>query len=168
MVSPTLSSPVAPAAADRITFVHHFVVRAPLAAVSAFHRDASGLQRLTPPPIVVQFNRVEPLAEGSLADFTLWLGPFPVRWVAVHSEVDPLSGFTDTQAAGPSRYWRHTHRFEVIDSVHTRVSEHIEHAHHPGWRGLVSRFLFNSLALRLLFTYRGIITRRALERSPAA
>lgn len=83
------------------TFQYAFAVRAALAAVAEFHHDARALQRLTPPPLFVQLHRVEPLAEGSLASFTLWFGPLPVRWMAVHSGVDFLHGFTDTQHSGP-------------------------------------------------------------------
>jgi ligand-binding SRPBCC domain-containing protein len=150
-----------------IVFEYHFKVRAPLSAVAAFHHDTRILRRLTPPPIRVQLHRVEPLAEGSLSEFTLWFGPWPVRWTAVHSQVGP-HGFTDTQSAGPLNYWRHTHRFTVLDGATTRVSERIEYAHSPGPRGLLSRLLFNRLALRLLFTYRAVATRYAVERRRAA
>ena len=55
-------------------FEHCFEVNAPLEAVAEFHRDARALRRLTPPPMWAQFHRVEPLGEGSKAEFTLWLG----------------------------------------------------------------------------------------------
>ena len=151
------------------SFDHHFTVPAPLAAVAAFHRDARALPRLTPPPIFVQLRRVDPLGEGAIADFTLWFGPLPVRWVAVHSQVDRLHGFTDTQQSGPLKFWRHTHRFEAIDATSTRVSEHVEFEHHSGWRGWLSRLLYNPLALGFLFNYRAWVTRRdAAAARPAA
>jgi ligand-binding SRPBCC domain-containing protein len=163
-----MPSPASPSigAAARAAFDYAFTVRAPLAAVAEFHHDARALQRLTPPPIFVQLQRVEPLAENSAAEFTLWLGPLPVHWTAIHSNVDPHHGFTDTQQSGPLRFWQHTHRFEAMDDHTTRVNEHIEYAHHPGWRGAFSRVLFNPLALRLLFCYRGLVTRWALEHGP--
>lgn len=150
----------------RATFDYEFTVRASLAAVAEFHRDARALRRLTPPPIFVQMHRVEPLAENSAAEFTLWFGPLPVRWTAIHSDVDPQRGFTDTQQSGPMFFWQHTHRFEAVDDGATQVREHIEYAHHSGWRGVFSRLLFNPLALRALFVYRGLVTRWALERGP--
>ena len=141
-------------------FNHNFVVRAPLAAVAAFHHDARVLPRLTPPPILVQLHRVDPLGEGSIADFTLWFGPLPVRWVALHSQVDPLRGFTDTQQSGPLKFWRHIHSFEAVDAATTRVSDHVQFEHHPGWRGWLSRVLYNQPALAFLFAYRTWVTRR--------
>jgi ligand-binding SRPBCC domain-containing protein len=146
----------------RHVFDHSFIVNAPLAAVAAFHRDAGVLPRLTPPPIGVQLHRVDPLAEGAIAAFTLWFGPLPVRWVAVHSQVDPLRGFTDTQRSGPLKFWRHTHTFEGLDGSTTRVSEHVEFEYHAGWRGWLSRLLYNWPALEFLFAYRAWVTRRAV------
>lgn len=75
------------------TFTYTFVVNAPLTAVAAFHHDTRILKKLTPPPIFVQIHRYEPLGDGSEAEFTLWFGPLPVRWLAVHLEVGE-HGFT--------------------------------------------------------------------------
>lgn len=144
-------------------FDYGFEVRAPLPAVAHFHSDARALQRLTPPPIGVQLHRADPLAEGALADFTLWFGPLPVRWVAVHTQVSRLHGFTDTQARGPLQSWRHTHRFERVSEHVTRILDHIEYEYPAGLPGLLARVLFSPLGLRLLFTYRRWVTRRALE-----
>lgn len=146
------------------TFQYAFTVRAPLAAVAEFHHDARALKRLSPPPMFVQLHRVDPLGEGAIADFTLWLGPIPIRWLAVHSDVHPLTGFTDTQQRGPLCYWRHTHRFEALDAGTTRVSEHIVYDYHPGLAGVFARLLFSSPGLTFLFWYRGWVTRRSLER----
>lgn len=144
-------------------FDYQFTVRASLAAVSAFHHDARALKRLSPPPMFVQLHRVDALAENSIADFTLWMGLLPIRWTARHSDVSPERGFTDTQQRGPMKFWKHTHRFTAMDATTIRVSEHIEYEHDRGGRGLLSRLLFNPLALRLLFAYRAWVTRRALE-----
>lgn len=144
-------------------FDYAFTVRASLAAVADFHHDARALKLLSPPPVVVQLHLVEPMANGSIAEFTLWFGPLPVRWRAVHSQVAAQRGFTDTQARGPLRAWQHTHSFdEVAGGV--RVQEHVEYEHDSGWRGVLSRLLFNPPALGFLFWYRGWATRRALEK----
>ena len=141
-------------------FETSFLVPASLIAVAAFHRGTEALKKLTPPPVFVQLHIVEPLAEGSRSEFSLWFGPFPVRWVAVHSQVDALHGFTDTQLSGPLASWQHIHRFEAVNEGSSRISEHIEYAYPPGWRGLWARMLFNPLGLHLMFAYRAWITRR--------
>src|SRR5262245_58129185 len=108
-------------------FDYNFIVKAPLTKVAEFHYDTRVLKWLTPFPIIVQFHRVEPLGEGSISDFTLWFGPLPIHWVAVHSQVDPLHGFTDTQQDGLLKRWVHTHRFSRVGEDLTRVSERIEY-----------------------------------------
>ena len=147
------------------TFDYEFTVDAPLEAVREFHHDTSALKKLTPPPTIVQLHDVEPLAEGSVSNFTLWVGPLPLRWKAVHRGVSER-GFTDVQAAGPARKWEHTHSFTPRTGESTRVCEHIEFEHKRGFWGAVTRVLFARPNLYLLFTYRKLATRWYLRRMP--
>jgi ligand-binding SRPBCC domain-containing protein len=139
-------------------FDFKFTVNAPLTAVSNFHHDTRILKKLSPPPIFVQIHRFEPMGEGSEAEFTLWFGPLPLRWLAIHSNVSD-NGFTDTQAKGPLKQWQHTHRFTAVSPQVTQVHEHIEYSHHSGWRGLLSGILFSKAGLYGLFTARKLLTR---------
>ncbi|MCB8983944.1 MAG: hypothetical protein H6659_08975 [Ardenticatenaceae bacterium] len=148
------------------TFTYMFTVNAPLTAVSRFHHDTQALKTLTPPPIFVQIHHADPLADGAVAEFTMWFGPLPVRWTAVHSHVSE-TGFTDTQVSGPLQSWQHTHTFTAVSPTTTRIHEHIDYSHDDGRRGLLSRLLFNPAGLYLLFTARQLITRWHLELSPA-
>ena len=140
------------------TFDYTFTVPAPLDAVRLFHHDTLALKKLTPPPIFAQIHDYEPLGEGSRAEFTLWFGPLPLRWLAIHSDVSER-GFTDTQARGPLARWQHTHRFTPVDATHTRISEHIEYAYKPGLWGWFTRLLFGRPGLLGLFTARQWLTR---------
>ncbi len=149
------------------TFDFTFTVRAPLSAVADLHRDTHTLQWLTPPPVQVRMHRVEPLAEGSVSDFTLWFGILPIRWTARHSNVDSEHGFTDTQVRGPMKHWVHTHTFSEEDGGVSRITEHIEYEHFSGAQGLLSRLLFTPIGLRLTFCYRRFATRRLLEKRSA-
>ena len=144
-------------------FDYAFTVAAPLAAVRDFHRDTSALKRLTPPPTFVQLHAIEPLAEGSVSRFTLWVGPLPLRWTAVHRNVSDR-GFTDVQAKGPARKWEHTHSFVPLDDRTTEIREHIEFEHKDGFQGVVTRILFSQPNLWLMFTYRKLVTRWFLAR----
>ena len=151
-------------------FEHTFTVGAPRDVVAEFHGDTNVLKRLTPPPLFVTLHRVDRLEEDAVADFTMWFGPIPVRWRAVHHDVDE-KGFTDVQIRGPLRNWRHTHRFIALDENSTRVDDRVIFKHHAGLRGWVTRLLFNRVSLKFLFAYRRTITRRALshpdrDRSP--
>jgi ligand-binding SRPBCC domain-containing protein len=145
------------------TFDFSFVVKAPLQAVADFHEDTSTLKTLNPPFIFVQLHRVDPMANGSISEFTLWMGPLPIRWRAVHSDVSSR-GFTDTQEQGPLNFWRHKHRFKTLDEDTTQIFEHIDYEYRSGIKGWLSRLIFGKLGLIGLFTYRQWATRRALER----
>jgi len=108
------------------TFDYAFTVNAPLDEVAAFHSDSRVLKMLNPPLVFVQLHRVDPMADGSVSEFTLWVGPLPIRWRAIHSGVG-TNGFTDTLEDGPMLSWQHTHRFEAIDKDITQIHEHIEY-----------------------------------------
>lgn len=144
-------------------FSYTFRVNAPLAAVANFHRSTDTLKRLTPFPIIVRIHRLDPLAEQSISEFTLWFGPFPVRWIALHTNVDPLHGFTDTQTRGPLLTWQHTHRFTALSEQQTQIEERIEYRHHPSLKNAWTRLVYAPWMLRILFLYRSLITRRALR-----
>ena len=144
------------------TFDYKFMVKAPLDKVRAFHQDTTSLKKLNPPPIIVQLQRVDPMVEDSVSEFTLWIGPLPIHWRAVHSQVSKY-GFTDIQERGPMARWQHTHHFLPVSDRVTQIQEHIEYEHFPGWRGILTRLLFNPLGLKTLFTYRKWATRQALR-----
>ena len=145
------------------TFDYQFSVDAAVSAVSAFHHDTRILKMLTPPPIFIQIHKFEPLAEGSTAEMTMWFGPIPVPWTAVHTNVT-VQGFTDTQHSGPLKHWQHTHRFEAVNERQTVVKEHIEYAYHSGLKGILSRLLFNRAGLFMLFSARKWLTRWHVSR----
>lgn len=145
------------------TFDHAFTVAASRAAVAEFHGDARVLKRLMPPPLFVRLHQAGQLEEGAIADFTMWFGPVPIYWRALHYDVND-HGFTDIQIRGPLRHWQHTHRFIPLDDRHTRVHDRVTYEHPAGAMGGLSRLLFNRASLTFLFAYRRYITRRALRR----
>jgi ligand-binding SRPBCC domain-containing protein len=144
------------------SFSSRFEVRAPLEAVARFHADPRALTRLTPPPTIMRVHRMDPLGEGSVSEFTMWVGPIPIRWRAVHSSIKALKGFTDTQERGPMARWIHRHGYRSLTSDTTEVTDQIWYQHPAGWRGLLTRLLFSKLPLLFLFRYRAWATRRAL------
>jgi ligand-binding SRPBCC domain-containing protein len=141
-----------------------FTIQAPVTVVAAFHRDTTVLKKLTPPPVIVQIHSIEPLAEDSVSVFTLWFGPLPLHWRAVHSSVDPASGFTDTLSGGPMAAWRHHHSWTALPGGATEMREQIEYEHKPGLPGLLTRILFAPPMLRLMLVYRRAVMRRECQR----
>lgn len=143
-------------------FQHRFDVRAPLAAVAEFHRRSASMGAITPPPVIVRIHSAPAvLQEGDLMEFTLWLGPLPIRWLARIEDVTP-HGFVDRQISGPFSQWKHTHTF-VANGESTTVHDQVEAEYSDKlfWK-LVGMGMW--LNLRLLFAFRGWKTRRLLEK----
>lgn len=140
-----------------------FEVAAPLEDVIDFHWNPRALKVLTPLPIMVKFHLVQPIRDGSVVDFSLWLGPIPVRWVAVHHDIEPQVGFTDSMMRGPFEAWVHKHRFEAMDANRTRIIDIVEAlpGTHPFW-GSISKLMWKNLPY--LFAYRRWRTRRVFEK----
>ena len=145
-------------------FSYNFKVQAPIKAVTDFHADTRALKTLNPPFIYVQLKKVDPMAEGSVSEFTLWFLLLPIKWRAVHTHVSE-QGFTDTQEEGPLAFWQHTHQFESLGDDVTQIHENIVYEYPSGWWGFLSRILFNHLSLKSLFTYRKWATRQFLSQS---
>jgi len=93
------------------TYVRRSSLPVSAEAAFAWHTRPGALERLVPPWQRVAVLEAAPLAEGSRTVLRLGFGPFHARWVALHRDVVPGSGFTDEQVAGPFRRWVHAHRF---------------------------------------------------------
>lgn len=143
-------------------FKHSFRVKAPLAKVIEFHQRSSSMSEITPPPIQVDIHQA-PLhpKDGDYMDFTLKVGPFPIRWLARFENVTS-SGFVDRQISGPFHQWVHQHKFTPIDDNLTEVTDRVSVRLRTNliW-GLVGLAMW--LGLPFLFAYRGWKTRRLLE-----
>ena len=142
-------------------FTHEFTVAAPREQVTQFHRAAQSLAALTPPPLVVQIQESpEVLSSGDELRFTLWLGPFPIRW---HAAIEGMSeaGFADRQISGPFDHWVHRHTFIDKGEGLSTVRDEIEYAYkNQIFWGVVGRLFV--VGLPVLFAYRAWKTKRLL------
>jgi ligand-binding SRPBCC domain-containing protein len=145
-----------------LRYHHRFTVKAPLADVAEFHSQSASMAAITPPPIVVHVHTAPAkLGEGDHMDFTMWLGPLPVRWLAQIEQVTPTS-FVDRQLRGPFASWAHKHTFEPVDAGKTAVIDEVNATLHANWFWkLVGASMW--LGLPILFAYRGWKTRQVLE-----
>ncbi len=133
-------------------------------AIQEFHADPRALPLLTPPPLFVQIVRDdrEALTSGEL-EFKLWFGPVPVHWLARHEPGPTSTSFVDRMIEGPMALWVHQHSFRpTADGV--ELADHVTLAHPSGWRGVLTRLIFDGLPLRFLFMYRHWRTKQAVAR----
>jgi ligand-binding SRPBCC domain-containing protein len=141
---------------------HRFRVSSPVRRVAEFHSRAASMAAITPPPMIIRVHRAPPvLMDGDEMDFTMWLGPFPIHWLA-RIEAVSSKGFTDRQLSGPFAEWVHRHNFVAVDEQTTEVVDEISlrlRAHPLWWLiGMGMR-----LGLPILFAYRAWKTRRTLQ-----
>jgi ligand-binding SRPBCC domain-containing protein len=145
-----------------VRYRHTFHVRAPLADVARFHTNAESLRAITPPLIPMRLHSApRQMEEGDEMDFTMWMGPLPVRWVARVEGVSS-TGFLDRQLHGPFSTWMHRHSFAVVDKATTEIIDQVEARlkSHVVW-GPVGAAMW--IGLPLLFGFRAWKTRRLLE-----
>lgn len=128
-----------------------------------FHDEPKTMPKLAPPPIFVQMRRNDrkTLTEGEL-EFTLWFGPIPFPWIARHQPGPTENSFADLMIKGPLEYWRHEHIFEEADGG-AMLIDRVTIKHKPGLWGVLTRLMFDGIPLRILFFYRHLRTRLALE-----
>jgi ligand-binding SRPBCC domain-containing protein len=150
--------------AERI-FIHRSVMPATLGQLFAFHEAPDAFGMLAMPPLIVQLleDTRSSLTEGELS-FRMWFGPVPLRWRVRHEPGPIESAFKDVQVEGPMARWEHEHIFEPVEGG-AQLTDRITLAHKPGWRGWLTRLVFDGPPLRLLFIYRHWRTRRELAKT---
>ena len=133
-----------------------FTTELPVSTSDAFawHERAGAFARLAPPwmPMTV-LRRHGTIQEGDWIEFRIGRRPFAVRWLAEHGEIKAGRFFTDVQARGPFRYWRHVHRFEPLGETAV-LSDDVDFI--PPLGGLGRALLTRSIQSRLSaqFAYR--------------
>lgn len=105
------------------------IVPVPRAQAFAFFADAANLEHLTPPCINFRILTPRPIAmqAGAVIDYLIALYGLPMPWRTRIDVWEPDVRFVDRQVAGPYRWWRHEHLFEVVDSG-TRIIDRVEYA----------------------------------------
>ncbi len=143
-------------------FVHRSEMPGTLQALQRFHEAPMAFERLAPPflQLRIEQDRRRSLTEGEVV-LRMGPGPLAIRWLARHEAGPTAHSFTDRLIDGPLACWVHQHIFEAQERG-VALTDRITLAHRPGWRGLLTRLLFDGPALRLLFVYRHWRTRRAL------
>ncbi len=117
---------------------------------------------ITPPPVIVQIHAAPTvLMDGDEMDFTMWLGPLPIHWVARIEETTPIS-FVDRQIKGPFARWEHLHTYVQEADGQTRVVDQVtaELSQNWFWK-LVGLGMW--LSLPVLFAFRGWRTKQILS-----
>lgn len=132
--------------------------------VFRYHEHPRALTWLIPPwesvrPIVPPKS----LDVGTRVVLENRLGPIRLRWVALHTELEPPHLFADRQESGPFAFWYHRHRFLDDGQGGTILRDEVEYQL-PG--GKLAELLFGTWVrskLERMFRYRHDVTRRMIE-----
>ena len=150
--------------ASRMQYVKETRINAPPEVVFRFHESPGVLQHLIPPWENMEVvESASSLLPGSKVVLHGHLGPFPIRWVAIHTEYDPPHLFADRQESGPFARWDHRHRFLDDGQGGTILRDEVEY---QAPLGMIGRWLGGWLIRRKLdrmFAYRHETTRRMIE-----
>ena len=148
--------------------MHHFIkesrIAAPPGVVFAFHESPGAFEALIPPWENVRV--VDPpssLKPGTRVILKTKIGPFPVTWVAEHTEYVPGKLFADRQVRGPFAYWFHRHRF-LDDGQGGTILRTKSTTVHPwaSWETCLEPG-FWSRSFRKMFDYRHETTKSIVE-----
>jgi uncharacterized protein len=137
-------------------------LEAPADEVYAWHLRPGAFERLTPPWEHVRVLEHGGVSEGSRAVLRARAGPVPVRWVAVHRDVEPGRGFTDEQESGPFSHWVHRHRMTPDGAEASVLTDRIEFAPPYGWLGAAAGLWVVRSRLRRMLRYRHELLRNDL------
>ncbi len=145
-------------------FVKESRINAPPTTVFAFHESPGALERLTPPGEKLQvIEGGGSIRPGSRVVLKMGLGPFSLRWVAVHTEYDPPHLFADRQESGPFARWYHRHRMIDDGQGGTLLRDEVDFDPPLGLLGRLLSGWFLKRKLRAMFDYRHETTRTLVE-----
>ena len=131
------------------------VVPAPRPEVFAFFENPLNLKKLTPRAMDFTIREIGelPAKPGFRIVYTIkWLF-VPIKWVTIFEEYDPPHGFTDVQARGPYRLWRHEHSFEDLGD-RTLMRDRVQYELPFGILGSIVHRLIVARQLERIFDYR--------------
>jgi uncharacterized protein (TIGR01777 family) len=128
----------------------------------AWHCRPGAFERLAPPWESVELISTEGVAEGSLAELRMKVGPVRRTWVARHSDIEPGRQFVDTQISGPFSKWVHTHSMQTNSAEVSLLTDHVEYSPPLGLLGRLVAGRFVRRQLERTFAYRHEVTARDL------
>jgi uncharacterized protein (TIGR01777 family) len=125
------------------------------AEVFEFFCRAQNLGLMTPMQMAMQIVGEVPqdVQTGTCINYTLQVGPVPLRWRTRIAKWQPPQLFIDAQERGPYRAWWHEHHFSELGSG-TRMEDRVYYAAPLGLLGRLAHFFMIKRQLHQIFWYR--------------
>jgi len=145
-------------------FVKETRINATPQQLFAFHERAGALERLTPPWEKVRLvEGGDSIRPGSRVTIETKIGPFPLRWVAEHTEYEPGRMFADRQVSGPFASWYHRHLFLDDGEGGALLRDEVDYEPPLGTLGRLLCAKFLNAKLQKMFDFRHQATKRIVE-----
>ena len=127
----------------------------PLTEVFAFFGAAQNLGLMTPKSMALTIQGPPPVScdTGTSINYTLALGPIPMRWRTVIESWQAPAYFVDAQHAGPYRCWWHEHHFKSEGGA-THMEDRVYYAPPGGMLSGIPNALVVQRKLERIFAYR--------------
>ncbi len=134
---------------------HTTRVNAPAGEVFSFFSHPHNLAVITPADMRFQVTSTMPpeMSRGSRIEYTLRVGPLPLRWRTLIEAWQPQRLLVDYQEQGPYRCWWHEHHFQP-HGTSTLMEDRVYFAPPFGFVGGAASHIFVSPALRRIFRFR--------------
>ncbi len=140
-------------------FTYRSVIDAPAREVYRWHTRPGAFERLSPPWEQVRVTRRTGLVEeGSQVELSVPAGPFRLRWLLEHFNIEPGKQFCDRSLDGPFPHWEHFHRFIPQGEEICLLEDRIEYVPPLGRAGALLGAKLIRAKLEKLFAYRHLVT----------
>jgi uncharacterized protein len=149
-----------------------YLARSPMPAsarsVFDWHTRPGAFERLNPPfdPVEI-IEHSGSIAVGTRAVLRVRVGPFPLKWVAVHTAVEDGASFSDKQESGPFALWEQTHRMVPEGPERSLLEDEVHYRLPLGSLGALGGRRLTRNKLEALFAYRHALLAADLTRHRA-
>jgi hypothetical protein len=156
-----------PGSHDELLVAEQWVSQ-PIEEVFEFYKDANNLERITPPWLSFNVQRVstDEMQDGTEIEYKLKIRGLPIRWVSLIKEWSEPDRFVDTQIKGPYKRWYHRHEFERLGNG-TLVRDHVEYSVPLGVLGKIFALPLVEKDVKTIFAYRNKVTHQIFEEANA-
>jgi uncharacterized protein (TIGR01777 family) len=134
---------------------HTTRVNASMAEVFSFFSRPQNLGAMTPARMRFRIVSVKPaeMSRGTQIEYTLRVGPIPLRWSTLIEVWQPPDFFADYQEQGPYRCWWHEHHFQSAGAT-TVMEDRVYFAPPLGVVGRAAGLVLVMPSLHRIFRFR--------------
>jgi len=142
------------------------VIDRPISEVFPFFSRPENLGLITPAAMQFRIKSLpDTMESGALIDYTLKVGPVPIKWRTRIENWEEGRQFVDSQLIGPYTCWWHEHTF-LPDGDRTIMTDKVYYTPPVGPIGRAVNSIFIAGQLQQVFGYRASVLRMRFGQQP--